>query len=148
MKLATAPSWMPAPEYGRGLRGLGINIVVRDVTAALNFQTGVLGAEIVHGDPDFAALRGFGAEWMLHADHTYSDHPLKGSLDGGMARGIGAELRLYGRDPDEAEAMARELGFDVLAGALDKPHGLREAYIIDQDGYLWVPGIPLPHPVT
>jgi hypothetical protein len=31
-----------------------------------------------------------------------------------------------------------------LAGALDKPHGLREAYIIDQDGYLWVPGIPLP----
>jgi len=30
-----------------------------------------------------------------------------------------------------------------LAGALDKPHGLREAYIIDQDGYLWVPGVPL-----
>ena len=144
MKLATAPSWMPAPEYGRGLRGLGVNIVVRDVTAALKFQTGVLGAEIVHGDPDFAALRGFGAEWMLHADHTYSDHPLKGSLDGGMARGIGAELRLYGRDPDEAEAKARELGYEVLAGALDKPHGLREANIIDQDGYLWVPGIPLP----
>lgn len=144
MKLATEPSWMPAPEYGRGLRGLGVNIVVRDVTAALKFQTGVLGAEFVHGDPDFAALRGFGSEWMLHADHTYSDHPLKGSLKGDLARGIGAELRLYGRDPDEAEAKARELGYEVLAGALDKPHGLREAYIIDQDGYLWVPGIPLP----
>ena len=143
MKRATEPSWMPAPEYGRGLRGLGINLVVRDVTTALVFQTEVLGAEVVHGDVDFAALRGYGAEWMLHADHTYSDHPLKGSLGGDLARGIGAELRLYGRDPDAAETKARELGFEVLAGALDKPHGLREAYIIDQDGYLWVPGVPL-----
>ncbi len=144
MKLATEPSWMPAPEYGRGLRGLGINLVVRDVSAALVFQREVLGAEIIHDDPDFAALRGHGAEWMLHADHTYSNHPLGGSLGGGLARGIGAELRLYGRDPDEAEAKARELGFEVLAGALDKPHGLREASIIDQDGYLWVPGVALP----
>ena len=98
----------------------------------------------MHSAPDFAAVRGFGAEWMLHADHTYSDHPLRGSLDENLTRGIGAELRLYGRDPDQAEAKARELGYEVLAGALDKPHGLREAYIIDQDGYLWVPGVPLP----
>ena len=117
--------------------------MVRDVPGALMFQIEVLGAEVVHSDPDFAALRGYGAEWMLHADHTYSSHPLKGSLDEDLARGIGAELRLYGRDPDIAEARARELGFEVLAGALDKPHGLREAYIIDQDGYLWVPGVPL-----
>ena len=128
MKLATETPWMPAPEYGRGLRGLGVNLVVRDVPAALKFQSEVLEAEIIHSDRDFAALRGFGGEWMLHADHTYSDHPLKGSLSGDLARGIGAELRLYGRDPDQAEA---------------KPHGLREAYIMDQDGYLWVPGVPL-----
>jgi catechol 2,3-dioxygenase-like lactoylglutathione lyase family enzyme len=144
MKQATGAPWMPAPEYGRGLSGLGVNLVVRDVTVALKFQVEVLGAEVVHADPDFAAVRGYGAEWMLHADHTYSNHPLKGSLDADLARGIGAELRLYGRDPDIAEARARELGFEVLAGALDKPHGLREAYIIDQDGYLWVPGLPLP----
>ena len=143
MKLATEPAWMPAPEYGRGLRGLGINLIVRDVTAALRFQAEVLEAEIIHNDRDFAAIRGFGGEWMLHSDHTYSDHPLKGSLDEGLARGIGAELRLYGRDPDAAEAKAEKLGFDVLAGALDKPHGLRKAYIIDQDGYLWVPGVAL-----
>ncbi|MDP6691315.1 MAG: hypothetical protein QF384_17615 [Alphaproteobacteria bacterium] len=144
MKLATGKAWMPAAEYSRGLRGLGINLVVRDVPAALAFQTEVLAAEIVHSDPDFAAIRTENAEWMLHADHTYSDHPLKGSLDEDLARGIGAELRLYGRDPDMAEARARELGYEVLAGALDKNHGLREAYIIDQDGYLWVPGVPLP----
>ena len=28
-----------------------------------------------------------------------------------------------------------------LAGAMDKPHGLREAFLIDADGYLWVPGV-------
>jgi hypothetical protein len=50
---------------------------------------------------------------------------------------------LHGRDPDEAESMARRLGFAVLAGAVNKPHGLREAYLVDPDGYLWVPDIPL-----
>jgi hypothetical protein len=61
-----------------------------------------------------------------------------------MPRGVGAELRLHGRDPDEAEAAARKLGVSVLAGAKDKPHGLREAYLFDPDGYLWVVDIPLP----
>ena len=35
------------------------------------------------------------------------------------------------------------MGYTVLAGAMDKPHGLREVYLLDQDGYLWVPGIAL-----
>jgi uncharacterized glyoxalase superfamily protein PhnB len=80
---------------------------------------------------------------MLHADHTYLDHPLQGSLGAGEARGIGAELRLHGRDPDAAEAAARAGGFTVLAASRDKPHGLREAYILDPDGYCWVADVPL-----
>ena len=51
----------------------------------------------------------------------------------------------YGVDPDRAEAAARRLGFTVLAPAADKPHGLREAFILDLDGYLWVPDLPRPH---
>ena len=144
MKLATQPPWMPAPEYGRRLRGLGVNLIVRDISAALSFQSEVLAAEILHNDLDFAAMQAFGAEWMLHADHTYNNHSVNGILNNRPARGIGVELRLYGRNPDDAEAKARALGFEVLAGTLDKPHGLREAYIIDQDGYLWVPSVPLP----
>ena len=144
MKLATQPAWMPAPEYGRRLRGLGVNLIVRDIFAALRFQSEVLAAAILHNAPDFAAMRAFGAEWMLHADHTYNNHPVNGILSDRPARGIGVELRLYGRNPDDAEAKARALGFEVLAGTSDKPHGLREAYIIDQDGYLWVPSVPLP----
>ncbi len=141
MKRSTTDPWMPAPAYGRSLEGLTINLRVRDVDKALPFHREVLGAEVVYADPDFAVLRRGDIEWMLHADHTYSDHPLHGSLD--LARGIGAELRLHGRDPDEAEAAARRLGYTVLDGAADKPHGLREAYLIDADGYLWVPDVPL-----
>ncbi len=60
------------------------------------------------------------------------------------ARGAGVELRIYGCDPDQAEARARELGFTVLSGAMDKPHGLRECVILDDDGYAWVPAVALP----
>jgi hypothetical protein len=52
-------------------------------------------------------------------------------------------LRLHGCDPDAAEAAARRLGFAVLAKVQDKPHGLREVYLVDADGYLWVPDVPV-----
>ena len=133
---------MTAGEYGRSLTGLGVNLLVENIERALRFQTRILGAEVVYADPDFAVLRGFAAEWMFHADHTYDDHPLRGSLTRELARGIGIELRLHGCNPDEAERRARDLGYTVLSGATDKPHGLREAYLLDEDGYLWVPDVP------
>ena len=143
MKLSTSQPWMAADDYGRGLKGLGVNLLVRDVEAQRPFHREVLDADEVYADPDFAVYRRGTAEWMLHADHTYKDHPLHGSLDGNLARGIGAEIRLYGRDPDAAEAAARRLDCTVLQGAMDKPHGLRECFIIDPDGYLWVPGVAI-----
>lgn len=142
MKLRTSDPWMPAPVYGRSLRGLSLNLLVRDIAASLPFHREVLGADVVYSDPDFAVLRHGEAEWMLHADHTYLDHPLHGHLAPCEARGRGAELRLHGRDPDAAEVAAQRLGCHVLASAQDKPHGLREVYILDADGYLWVPDIP------
>ena len=133
---------MPAPEYGHSLTGLTINLLVRDVETALSFEQQVLGVNVVYNDPDIAVLRFGDAEWMVHADHTYQDHPLHGSLGKDIIRGIGAELRLHGCDPDVAEAAARDNGYTVLEGASDRPHGLREAYIIDPDGYIWVPDVP------
>ncbi len=143
MKKATEPAWMPADEYGRSLTGLSVNLLVKDIGRSLPFMQQVLDATVVHSDPDFACLRFGQAEWLLHADHTYHDHPLIGSLRETDVRGIGAEMRLHGRDPDAAEQIARERGDIVLAGAMDKPHGLREAYILDPDGYIWVPDVPL-----
>lgn len=144
MKLRTGDPWMPAPDYGRSLGGLTINLLVRDIAAALPFHREVLGAEVVYSDPDFAVLRYGEVQWMLHADHTYLEHPLHASLAEALPRGVGAELRLHGRDPDAAEAAARRLGLSVLVAATDKPHGLREAYLLDADGYLWVPDVPRP----
>jgi len=138
MKLRTGDPWMSAPDYGRSLTGLSLNLIVRDIEQALAFQRDVLGATVVYSDADFAVLRGCDSEWMLHADHTYLDHPMTGLLADSAGRGAGAELRLHGCDPDRAEAAARLLGFTVLAPAADKPHGLREAYLLDQDGYVWV----------
>ena len=134
---------MPADEYGRGLSGLGINLLVSDVAASVAFAETVLAASVVYADADFAVLRAGDAEWMLHADHAYEDHPLHGFVSGLEGRGAGAELRLHGRDPDEAAAAARDAGYIVLAAAADRPHGLREAFILDPDGYCWTPDVPI-----
>jgi uncharacterized glyoxalase superfamily protein PhnB len=142
MKRRTGDPWMPADAYGRSLRGLTVNLLVRDVAVALAFQRDVLRAEVVYTDPDVAVLRGYGAEWMLHADHTYEGHPLHHEVTMVTARGTGVELRLHGCDPDAATAAARAGGFFVVAAPDDKPHGLREAYIADPDGYVWVPDVP------
>lgn len=144
MKLRTGDAWMPADEYGRSLRGLTVNLLVRDIERALVFQTEVLGATVVYSDPDIAVVKGFDAEWMLHVDHTYDTHVMQDVIADVSRRGAGMELRLHGRDPDEAEAAARRLGFEVLAVAIDKEaHGLREAFLIDSDGYVWVPDVHL-----
>ena len=105
-RLRTGEPWMPAPDYGRSLTGLGINLLVREIESALPFHTEVLGAEVVYSDADIAVLRRDGMEWMLHAHHTYDAHPWYPILTSDVPRGVGAELRLHGRDPDAAEAAA------------------------------------------
>lgn len=135
-----------APDYGRALRGIGFNLLVSDVPRAVRFATRVLGATSVYDNDSFAALRLNGGEFMFHADHTYRGNPLLGVVQGADGRGAGVELRIYGCDPDLAEAEARALGHTVLAGSLDKPHGLRECMIVDDEGYVWVPGIAIRDP--
>jgi len=142
-KKRTGDAWMPAPQYARTLKGLTVNLVVRDIARALPFHREVLGASLVYSDPDIAVLRSEDAEWMLHADHTYDAHPTHAALMKATPRGLGAELRLHGRDPDEAERHARRLGYEVIEASADKPHGLREAFLRDADGYVWVPDVAL-----
>ncbi len=143
MKLRTGDAWMPAADYGRSLTALTLNLIVRDIEPALAFQRLVLEADLVYADPDIAVLQGFGAQWMLHADHTYDNHPLYAAVTSTVRRGTGIEIRLHGCDPDRAARNAQSHGFCVVAGAADKPHGLREACLMDQDGYIWVPDTPI-----
>lgn len=142
MKKRDGDPWMPPAAYSKSLSGFGVNLLVQDVAQSVAFATEVLQAAAVYADPDFAVLRAQGAEWLLHADHTYDSHPLHGSLKEGAHRGLGVELRLHNIDPDAAEARARARGDTIFAAAIDKAHGLREAYIIDPDGYLWVVDTP------
>lgn len=142
----TEDDFMPAADYGRSLRGMGINLLVRDVGKTLEFLTQVLGIGVVHANRDFAVVAHDGQEWMLHGDHTYHSHPLLALTGDGVPRGVGVELRLYGIDPDAAEAKARAAGYEVLQSSRDKPHGLRECYLLDRDGYLWVPGTAIDQP--
>lgn len=139
---------MSAQEYGQSLRGLGINLLVTSIEQSTHFATSVLGASIVYSDVDFAVVHASDTEWMLHADHTYDSHPMAGVVADVPVRGCGIELRLHNCDPDLACTRAREHNYIVLADAMDKPHGVREAFIIAPDGYIWVPDTPIINPAT
>lgn len=121
--------------------GLWLNLLVEDLAAAVDFQTDVLGAEAIYQESGFAIMRHGGSFWMLHADATYAGHPMTMSVRSSLTRGAGCEIRVQGCDPDQAEARARKRGFEVLATTRDKPHALREVYLADPDGYVWVPSV-------
>ena len=143
MKRTKTP-WMKAEDFGRSLPvGIGINLLLPEIAAMEAFCRDVLGATIVYADEDFAALTLLGSVFMLHADHSYSDNPMAGVIDGVEQRGTGIEIRVYGLDPDLAEARAREHGHLVLAGSIDKPHGLRECHIVGPSGYVFVPSLAI-----
>ncbi len=131
---------LTAEDYGRSLGGIGFNLLVRDVGRAVSFATEVLGAISLYDDEDFAMMKLAGCDFMYHSDRTYRDNALIGLVQGLEGRGAGVELRVYGVDPDAAEARARAGGWTVLAGSIDKPHGLRECIILDDEGYAWLPG--------
>ena len=135
--------WMPAAEYGRQLPEFTVNLIVRDIERSVAFYRDVLGAVVHYADPDFAALRLSRLEFMLHADHTYEEHPWHGRFLNKEERGLGAELRLLGVDPDEAEARARARGATVVQPATDKGHGWRDVMVADPDGYIWAVGMAI-----
>ena len=139
MKRTRTP-WMDAGDFGRSLpRGIGVNLLVPEIAPMEAFCRDVLGATIVYADEDFAAVTLLGSVFMLHADHSYSDNPMAGVVEGVEFRGTGLEIRIYGLDPDLVEEQAHTHGHHVLAGSLDKPHGLRECHIVGPSGYVFVP---------
>ncbi len=135
--------WMSAEEYGRQFPPFTVNLIVRDVARSVAFYRDVLEADVRYSDPDFAALKLAEVDVMLHADHTYEDHPWYGRLASDEGRGLGAELRLFGVDPDRVEARAKSTGSTVVQPAADKAHGWREVMVADPDGYVWAVGRPV-----
>ena len=132
-----------AEAFGASLRGIGLNLLVRDVPAQVAFLEAVFDMKAHQASADFAIMDYQGQVFQLHADHTYSANPLLGLLPEAGARGAGMELRFYDTDPDLAAARAEAHGADILQPPADKPHGLRETYILCENGYAWVASQPL-----
>ena len=130
-----------AGDFGRALKGFGINLLVKDVTRCCDFLRTIFDFEVPRQSEDYAILRHRDVLYQLHADHTYSQNPLPSLLPENGARGAGIELRLYDVDPDAAEKKAQQAGYQILQATADKPHGLRECFILDPDGYCWVPSV-------
>lgn len=128
-----------ADVFGASLRGLGINLLVPDVAREIAFLTGTFGMKAHRVSADFAIMTTGETVFQLHADGTYSDNPYQGYLPETPPRGAGAELRLYDVDPEEAASRAQDAGGTVIQPPTDKPHGLREAFILSPSGYCWVP---------
>ena len=127
------------PEVGHHLKGFGLNLLVRDTRRTAAFLTDVLGFTLIRQDADFAMASHSGQLFQFHADSSYGNNPLPSLLPENGPRGAGIELRLFDTDPDTAEAKALAQGYTVLRESSDRDHGLRECYILDPDGYCWVP---------
>lgn len=129
-----------AADFGRSLSGIGLNLLVRDVKAEAAFLVQVFGMTAHRLSANFAIIAYHGQVFQLHADPTYGANPLLSLLPEAGPRGAGAEIRLYETDPDEAAARAGGIdGVTILDAPKDKPHGLRECYILCPNGYAWVP---------
>ncbi|KAA0912671.1 glyoxalase [Aquicoccus porphyridii] len=129
--------------FGASLRGIGLNILVRDVEATAAALAEVFGMGAHRLSEDFAIMTYGDQVFQLHSDTTYAQNPLLSVLPENPPRGGGIEIRLYDSDPDAAAERAESAGLTILHPPHDKPHGLREAYILDRDGYAWVPSRPL-----
>lgn len=92
--------------------------------------------------PGYAYLEADGLRIEIHGDDAYRGHPWYDALrKEGMARGIGAELRIQVPDVDRAYQQAIRLGGLVMyAPYLDG--GRLECQVLAPDGYLvslWSP---------
>jgi hypothetical protein len=132
-----------ADVFGASLRGIGLNILTRDVEALARRLSDVFGMSAHRLTHDFAIMTYGKDVFQLHADGTFAEHPLLSLLPENPPRGAGIQIRLYDTDPDVACAKADAAGFSVLQGPTDKPHGLRECCLLCPDGYAWVPSKPL-----
>lgn len=132
-----------AADFGRALKGLGMNILTRNVKGLTAFLSDVFGMTAHRVTDDFAIMSYGRQVFQIHADHTYHSHPLPSLLPESGPRGGGVEFRLYDSDPDEAMARAEARGAVVLQAPANKPHGTRECVILCENGYAWLPSRPL-----
>lgn len=81
-----------AAEFGAGLRGIGLNLLVGDVAAQVTFLETVFGMSAHQSTADFAIMVYGSQVFQLHCDRTYHSNPLLGLLPENPPRGGGIEI--------------------------------------------------------
>lgn len=135
------PGRVSGAELGRQMRGVGVNLLCRDVPRMAAFLGGCLGLTLHRVEVDFA-LAGHGeALIQVHSDAAFGAHPLSALLPDNPPRGAGVQVYLFGIDPDMACLRAEAAGGLVVEPPTDKPHGLREATILAPEGQAFSPAV-------
>jgi len=65
-----------AGDFGASLRGIGLNLLVRDVPRQVAFLRDLFGMQAFQPTPDFAIMRYGDQVFQLHSDSTYHANPL------------------------------------------------------------------------
>jgi catechol 2,3-dioxygenase-like lactoylglutathione lyase family enzyme len=121
---------------------LGLVLWTTDILALSHFLETVAGMTVEARHPGFASLRLGGTVVGLHADEAYRGHPWYEAIAReGVARGIGAEIRVRVADVEAAYRAALNLGGLAIEAPCDIDD-LRECQVMGPDGYvlsLWQP---------
>ena len=102
-----------AESFGASLRGIGLNLLVRDVLEQTAFLETVFEMNAFQATKDFAIMKYGDQVFQIHSDGTYHSHPLLSLVPEQPPRGGGIEIRLYESDPDACVARAEALGDTV-----------------------------------
>ena len=130
-----------AEDLGRSLRGVGVNLLCRDVPATARFLCDTFGLRLLRDSTDFALLGHGDALVQLHSDASFRAHPALALVPEAGSRGGAVQIYLFGVDPDAAAARAPAAGGTVIEPPIDKPHGLREATILGPEGHAFSPAM-------
>lgn len=113
-----------------------VTLWATDVFALADFLQAVAGAEPRQRHPGFVALSLAGIDIQIHDDESYRGHPWYNALAReGVARGIGAELRVRVTDVQWAYREALKRGAQAIAAPYEF-EGALECQLMGPDGYV------------
>lgn len=117
--------------------GLALTLWATDVFALAAFLEKVAEMPVAERHPGFALLSGDGFEVQVHADESYRGHPWWEALAReGVARGLGAEIRIRVADVASSYKSALVLGGNAIAAPFEMD-GTLECQVMGPDGYVF-----------
>ncbi|MBI2765136.1 MAG: hypothetical protein HYX53_04400 [Chloroflexi bacterium] len=117
-----------------------------DIPGLVRFLERVAGVAVEAMHPGYAALRLGDSRLIVHGDEAYRGHPWYTALAReGVARGIGAEIRLRVDDASAAFSHALAMG-GLSIQPPNEVEGTIECQVMGPDGFLMALWAPAPVP--